>query len=83
MTENPRPLQEKRETGKPRTRQRKVKYVQQLDGEWFKLTRPIHKLRCCDCGLVHIVSFRIKKLTIHMRAIRDNRATAASRSHIQ
>lgn len=36
-----------------------VKYKIIKDGEWFKPTLINHKMACCDCGLVHNMTFRI------------------------
>jgi hypothetical protein len=56
-----------------------MKYHQQKDGEWIQLIGRKWKIRCCDCGLVHKLNFRIKNNKIHVQAFRDNRATAAYR----
>ena len=53
------------------------------EGEWIQPVRRGYKLRCCDCGLVHKLDFRLVPTKagtfIHFRAFRDNRATAACR----
>lgn len=54
-------------------------YTQRAD-EWFRVS-PAHKIGCCDCGLVHLLEFRIVDGEIEMRALRDERATAAKRAH--
>ena len=56
-----------------------MKYTQVFNGEWVTPRRRLHKIRCCDCGLVHIMQFRIKKGILEFRAWRDNKATSASR----
>ncbi len=38
-------------------------------------------LRCCDCGLVHVVDLKIVKNKIQMIFRVDNRKTAAVRRH--
>ncbi len=55
-------------------------------GEWISPTRNSYKLKCCDCGLVHRINFRLIRLflkgrgkTIQFQMFRDNRATAAVR----
>ncbi len=58
-----------------------MKYVEQKDGDWIKVIRRKHKIACCDCGLVHMLNFRIKKGKIEFQAIRDNRATAQRRRY--
>lgn len=58
------------------------------DGEWVQPVKKGYKMRCCDCGLVHRIDFRVldwrtaKPMSyskVQMRVERDNRATAASR----
>lgn len=76
-----------------------MRYQQHVAGKdgWSDWTQPHHakyKLRCCDCGLVHEMQFRIvrnvrgSKLVsitdrvpglVIFKARRDNRATAAIR----
>lgn len=42
----------------------------------------VHKVMCCDCGLVHVIRYRIKSESLmEITAWRDNRATAARRTH--
>jgi Zn-finger protein len=53
-------------------------------GEWVQPVRKGYKLRCCDCGLVHRMDFRVVvdkrgSPRAHFRVFRDNRATAACR----
>jgi hypothetical protein len=36
-------------------------------------------MKCCDCGLVHRMDFRIVKGRVQFRPFRDKRATAAAR----
>lgn len=38
-----------------------------------------HRMACCDCGLVHIMNFRVRKGRVEFQAIRERRATAALR----
>jgi hypothetical protein len=58
----------------------KLKYEQVYDGEWIRPTDDKnHKMRCCDCGLVHVFEFRFRKGRVEFKAFRDNRATANSR----
>jgi hypothetical protein len=58
----------------------KTEYKQRKDGEWFCIS-PEHKLKCCDCGLVHIIRVRKQKGKFYMQAVRDNRATVQVRRH--
>lgn len=59
------------------------------DGEWVTPTQR-HKMACCDCGLVHDMTFRIVriehlngrkygKLAIQFKASRNERSTAGRR----
>jgi hypothetical protein len=57
------------------------KYDEPQAGEWVQPVREDYKLRCCDCGLVHRIDFRIKEGHIQFRAFLDNRATGQSRRH--
>ena len=61
----------------------RVNYNFLKDGQREHLLSRRHKLRCCDCGLVHDIEFRISKGKISFRAWRDNRATAAVRRHMK
>jgi len=47
---------------------------------WEQPVRRGYRMRCCDCGLVHIIDFRIFRKRVQFRVARDNRATAAIRS---
>lgn len=58
-----------------------MKYRKIKDGQWVQPKMKGYKMMCCDCGLVHIVDFKIvwngKK--VRLRASRDDRRTALSR----
>lgn len=62
-----------------------MRYYQQTDGEWVAPSRKGYKLACCDCGLVHILNFKLVRRgggkTIIFQAFRDERATAQKRRH--
>lgn len=62
-----------------------VRYRQIYDGEPRTVSgvRGYHHVACCDCGLVHRFTYRIKGSTVVIRAWRDNRATAAKRRRPQ
>lgn len=60
-----------------------MKYRQEYDGEWIRPARKGYKIKCCDCGLVHKINFRIRKGNIEYQPFRDNRATAAVRRKIK
>jgi hypothetical protein len=57
-----------------------MKYEQVFDGEWIE-PKPQrgHKMRCCDCALIHVMDFRVKAGKVQFRPRRDKRATAAAR----
>lgn len=54
---------------------RKVK-----DGEWIRVVAEGHKNACCDCGLVHVIDYRLAEDgAFEIRFTRDNRSTAQVR----
>lgn len=62
------------------------RYVTLRDGQIRHLPgrrwRFAHKFMCCDCGLVHIAVYKVKSPSMmHFAVWRDNRATAARRTH--
>ena len=64
-----------------------MKYKKAENGQWVQPVRAGYKIKCCDCGLVHRIDFRLLKngrgTTIQMRYFRDERATAAARRKVQ
>jgi len=56
-----------------------MRYEKPKSGEWVQPIRRGYKMMCCDCGLVHKMNFRIKNKRIQFCAVRDNRATSATR----
>jgi len=38
-----------------------MRYRQQYEGEWVYPRRKRYFMRCCDCGLVHIINFKLVK----------------------
>lgn len=58
-------------------------YPQVYDGEWVQPVRRGYRLQCCDCCLIHVINFRLKKhgkgFLIQLQAFRDDRATARQR----
>jgi hypothetical protein len=60
-----------------------VKYPGVVEGDWVQPVRRGYRMACCDCGLVHVVNFRLVKRgrgnVIQLQAFRHNRATAAAR----
>lgn len=52
-----------------------MKYSQWYDGEWEHLQqKEKHKIMCCDCGLVHEVTLKVKDGKIMMRMKRNDKA---------
>jgi len=43
------------------------KYVQVVDGDTVEVEGRVHKIACCDCGLVHLLRFRMKGSAITFR----------------
>jgi len=58
-------------------------YYEPEDGEWIQPIKKGYRLRCCDCGLVHSIDFRIKNKKIQFRVCRDNRATGQVRRYMK
>lgn len=57
-----------------------MKYGQVYDGERIEPKTMLgHKMKCCDCGLVHIIDFYIVGKKVQFVSRRDKRATAAAR----
>lgn len=61
-----------------------VKFTPVAAGEWVQPTRKGYRMQCCDCGLVHLVDFRLakdklKRAHIQFRAFRDNPKRLATR----
>ena len=48
--------------------------------EWVQPVRRGYRMRCCDCGLVHTMNFRIRDGRVQLQADRDVRATASVRA---
>lgn len=55
-----------------------MRYPDIQPGLWIQPTRGF-RFACCDCGLVHKISFRIIDGKIQMKVSRDNRATGQIR----
>lgn len=51
-------------------------YTKPQDGQWVQPIKRGYKLRCCDCGLVHRMDFRIVKGRVQFMAFRHARSTA-------
>lgn len=51
------------------------------DNEWVQPKMDDYAIRCCDCGLVHKIAFKIKGKQVYLKFTRDNRATGQVRRH--
>lgn len=60
-----------------------MKYDKPEAGEWVQPIRKGYKMACCDCGLVHVLDFRVHRGRVQFRVFRNNRATAAIRRHMK
>lgn len=61
-----------------------MKYITEIEGDdgWSRWVQPVRKgyrMACCDCGLVHVMDFRVQAGRAQFRARRDARKTAAIR----
>ncbi|HET7156086.1 MAG TPA: hypothetical protein VFI87_12040 [Hyphomicrobiaceae bacterium] len=61
-----------------------ARYAQPGAGEWVQPVRRGYKLACCDCGLVHVLDFKLVKYgggkhKIRFRGWRNDRSTALTR----
>ncbi len=48
-------------------------FIQVKDGEWVQPIRKGYRMKCCDCGLVHRMDFRLHRRRIQFRAFRCKR----------
>lgn len=55
------------------------RYAQVFDGQFHEIKTNPWKMRCCDCGLVHVIRFKFKDKVFGLVATRDNRATGQTR----
>lgn len=56
------------------------KYKQVYEQEWIRIPFRGHKDACCDCGLVHVINYRLVEGTLEMQVEKiDKRATSARR----
>ena len=51
-------------------------------GEWIQPIRKGYKMKCCDCGLVHILNFRIYKHRVQFQAFRETVMTTENNTSI-
>ena len=50
---------------------------------WIQPRMDKYKMACCDCGLVHVLEFRIVEDAVQFRASRNVRSTAQMRRHMK
>lgn len=60
---------------------RKELYPAVESGQWVQPIRKGYRTMCCDCGLIHIFNFRVRKGKIQFQAFRDQRATGQIRRY--
>lgn len=60
-----------------------VKYRKVQDGDWVRPIMSGYRMRCCDCGLVHRMNFKVIRrgpgYEVVFQAWRDEMATRAFR----
>jgi hypothetical protein len=55
-------------------------YRTHFDGEWRPIVKTGYRAACCDCGLVHVLDFRVDADgEISIRVTRDDAATSIER----
>jgi hypothetical protein len=59
-----------------------MKYPRVTDGDWVRPFMKGYRMMCCDCGLVHVVNFRVRNwksgAKVEFQAVRHKRATACT-----
>lgn len=65
-----------------------MRYRQEVAGRWVYPKRTGYRMMCCDCGLVHVLDFKVAKDSIGrakilFRVFRNERATAAARKRFR
>ena len=54
------------------------KYAKVHDGDWVCPVRKGYRMKCCDCGLVHVIDFKLVRRkggkSIFFRAFRKRRS---------
>lgn len=70
-----------------------MRYYSPKKWEWVQPIKRGYKMRCCDCGLVHTMNFRVVvqvvlksgqiRHKVQFQAARNNRATAAVRRNFE
>lgn len=57
----------------------KTHYIQRHDGVAFRIPWKGWIMRCCDCGLVHRLSFKLRGKQLWLTPMRDGKRTKSSR----
>ncbi len=60
----------------------KVAFIPRQDNEWVEVEGRTHYVTCCDCDLVHKLTFRVMNGRVRFKAERDNRRTANRRRSV-
>lgn len=55
-----------------------MRYYKQKDNEWVEPRMKNYYLKCCDCGLVHRMDFRIVKGKVQFKVKRLRRRVSLS-----
>ena len=62
-----------------------MRYREEKPGEWIRPVMKGYRMQCCDCGLVHILEFRVIRWgrghKVEWRCWRDNKATKRIRKY--
>ena len=60
-----------------------MRYTVRRDHEWFHIPRHGHLVACCDCGLVHLFTSRVRSGRVEVKAVRKPRNTSARRRRMK
>ncbi len=60
-----------------------MKWTQIKDNEWFAPKMKNHLTACCDCGLVHWMTFKVKDGQVFIKAKRARNKTAQRRKKMK
>jgi len=59
-----------------------MRYKSCKDGEWFDFDWEDNRHACCDCGLVHTVSFVLRDGHLFAKFTRNRKGTSAIRKRM-
>lgn len=60
-----------------------MRSVQVTENEWVRVARRGERIECCDCGLTHRFTFRVRADRVEFRVLIDRAATAAARRRMR